>query len=91
MPRVTTSLPIPDVLTVYGASWCADCRNAQRYLDAVGAVYRYVDLGADRDAQAMLAAAGHLAIPVVVTTDGTVLIEPTAQELARVIGLPGAA
>jgi len=83
-------LPVPDVLTVYGASWCADCRNTQRYLDAVGVDYRYVDLGADPDAQAMLVAAGHLAIPVVVTTDGTVLIEPTARELARAIGTPGA-
>lgn len=87
---MTTTLPTPDVLTVYGASWCADCRNTQRYLEAVGADYRYIDLGADPDARAMLADAGHLAIPVVVTTDGTVLIEPSTRELAKAIGTPGA-
>ncbi len=78
-------LPIPDLLTVYGASWCGDCRHTQRYLDAVGAAYRYVDLGVDRAAQAMLDDAGYRAIPVVVTTDGTILIEPSERELAGVV------
>ncbi len=79
------NLPIPDLLTVYGASWCGDCRHTQRYLDAVGVRYRYVDLGVDRAAQAMLDDAGYRAIPVVVTTDGTVLIEPSERELAGVV------
>lgn len=83
MPK---NLPIPDVLTVYGASWCPDCRNTQRYLDTVGVDYRYVDLGADPAARTMLADAGHLAIPVVMTTDGAVLIEPSERELAAAIG-----
>jgi len=86
---VTKTLPIPDLLTVYGASWCADCRNTQRYLDAAGVDYRYVDLGADAAARAMLADAGHLAIPVVITTAGAVLIEPSARELALAISSPG--
>lgn len=82
-------LPIPDLLTVYGASWCGDCRHAQRYLDAAGVDYRYVDLGIDRAAQAMLDDAGYRAIPVVVTTDGTILIEPSERELALVVGPAG--
>ena len=81
------SLPTPDVLTVYGASWCGDCRNARRYLDSVGVDYRYVDLGADRAAQALLDDAGYRAIPVVVTTNGTVLIEPSERELAAAAGI----
>ena len=88
---MTKTLPIPDLLTVYGASWCADCRNTQRYLDAAGVDYRYVDLGADPAARAMLADAGHLAIPVVITTAGVVLIEPSARELALAISSPGTA
>jgi hypothetical protein len=39
----------------------------------------------------MLADAGHLAIPVVVTPDGTVLVEPSARSLAAAIGLRGGA
>jgi len=82
---MTTHLPIPDVLTVYGAPWCGDCRSTQRYLDAVGAEYRYVDVGVDTAAEALLDAAGYRAIPIVVTPDGTVLIEPSERELAAAI------
>ena len=82
---MTTNLPVPAVLTVYGASWCADCRNTQRYLDGAGVEYRYVDLETDHAAQTMLDRAGHRSIPVVVTPDGTVLIEPSARELAAAI------
>ncbi len=81
------SLPTPDVLTVYGASWCSDCRNTRRYLDGAGVEYRYVDLGADRAAQALLDDAGYRAMPVVVTTNGTVLIDPSERELAAVAGI----
>lgn len=79
-------LPIPDVLTVYGASWCGDCQSTQRFLDSAGIDYRYVDLGADRASQTMLDDAGYRAIPIVVTTDGTILIEPSARELAAALG-----
>lgn len=83
--HMTAKLPIPDILTVYGANWCADCRNTRRYLDAAGAEYRYVDLGLDVTAQALLDDAGYRAIPVVVTRNGTVLIEPSERELASAL------
>ena len=87
---MTNTLPTPDVLTVYGASWCGDCRNTRRYLDSTRVPYRYVDLGSDRAAQALLEGAGYRAIPVVVTTDGTVLIEPSERELAAAIEIRAA-
>ncbi len=87
---MTNTLPTPDVLTVYGASWCWDCRNTRRYLDSTGASYRYVDLQSDRAAQALLDRAGYRAIPVVVTTEGTVLIEPSERELAEAIEIRAA-
>lgn len=87
---MTNTLPTPDVLTVYGASWCWDCRNTLRYLDSTGAQYRYVDLRSDVAAQALLDRARFRSIPVVVTTDGTVLIEPSERELAAVIEIRAA-
>ncbi len=87
---MTNDLPTPDVLTVYGAGWCWDCRNTRRYLDSTSVQYRYVDLGSDRAAQALLDRAGYRAIPVVVTTDGTVLIEPSERELAAAIEIRAA-
>lgn len=75
-------IPVPDILTVYGAPWCGDCRMATRYLDGIGVAYRYVDLATDDAAQTMLDDAGIRAIPVVVTPGGTVLIEPSIRQLA---------
>ncbi len=79
-------LPIPDIVTVYGADWCADCRRAKRYLDAVRVPYAWIDVDADPSAQALVDAAGYRAIPVVVTPTGQVLIEPSNDELANVVG-----
>ena len=84
-----TGLPLPAELTVYGADWCADCGRARRHLDARGVRYDYVDLDANPMAQARLDAAGIRAIPVVVTPDGRVLIEPSLFELdAAIAGRP---
>jgi glutaredoxin len=80
-----TPLPTPDVLTVYGADWCDDCHATRRYLDAAGVPYRYIDLLTDSEAQRDLDAAGHRAIPVVLVPDGTILVEPSAAELARAL------
>ena len=86
-----TGLPVPSVLTVYGAVWCPDCGRARRHLDAQGVRYDYVDLGSDPKAQALLDAAGIRAIPVVVTPDGRILIEPSPSELdALIVGRPAA-
>ncbi len=82
---MTHELPTPELLTVYGASWCSDCRNTRRYLESTGVAYRYVDLGTDHAAQALLDQAGYRGIPVVVTTVGTVLIEPSERDLAAAI------
>ena len=86
-----TGLPVPSVLTVYGAGWCPDCGTVKRHLDAQGVRYDYVDLGSDPIAQARLDAAGIRAIPVVVTPDGRVMIEPSGSELdALIAGGPAA-
>ncbi len=87
---LNANLPLPDVLTVYGASWCGDCRRTQRYLDGAGVPYRYVDLRADPAAQRLLDEAGYRAIPVVLTVGGAVLIEPSDQELAAALAAEAA-
>ncbi len=80
------ALPIPDVVTVYGTHWCVDCRRARRYLDATATPYRWLDVDADASARALVEAAGYESMPVVVIPTGQVLVEPTTDELANVIG-----
>jgi len=78
-------LEVPVELTVYGADWCGDCRRAKGHLDSAGVAYRWVDLTHDREAKAMLRAAGLRAIPVIATTDGRVLMEPSNAQLRRLV------
>jgi glutaredoxin len=81
------SLPIPDVVTVYGADWCGDCRRAKRFLDATSTPYRYIDLELDGAAQQLVDDAGYRAIPIIVTPAGDILIEPSNDELALALGI----
>lgn len=83
---MATALPKPDILTVYGADWCADCRATKRYLDQRSVGYRYVDLALEPEVARELADAGYQAIPVVVTPDGSVMVEPSQGELDAVLG-----
>jgi mycoredoxin len=79
-------LPVPDIVTVYGTAGCGDCRRARRYLDATATPYRWIDVEADPAAHALVTAAGYGSMPVIVTPTGQVLVEPTTDELANVIG-----
>jgi len=85
MPNLSR-LPTPDIVTVYGTDWCADCRRTRRYLDATVTPYHWVDVAADSSVRGMLDAAGYRAMPVVALPTGQVLVEPSDDELANVIG-----
>ena len=75
-----------DRITMFGADWCGDCRRAKRFLEATGVPFRYVDLEADPQAQQLVDDAGYRAIPVIVTPAGQVLIEPSNDQLAEIVG-----
>src|SRR5438132_5060233 len=76
-------------ILVYGAPWCPDCKRAKRFLAEQRVSYDWVDI--DEDAQGMRRVEelqkGGRTIPTIVFADGTVLIEPTNEELARKLGL----
>ena len=58
----------------------------RRYLDATVTPYEWIDVAADAGIRAMLDTAGYRAIPVVVIPTGQILVEPSDDELANVIG-----
>ncbi|MDP1828775.1 MAG: glutaredoxin family protein [Archangium sp.] len=81
------ALPTVDRITVHGADWCGDCRRTKRFLDRTGTPYAWVDTAADKGARITLNEAGYLAIPVVLLPGGTVLVEPTDDDLAEAIAV----
>lgn len=76
-------------ITVYGAPWCPDCKRAKRFLAEQRVSYDWVDI--DQDAAGMRTVEelqnGGRTIPTVVFEDGSLLLEPTNEQLASKLGL----
>jgi thioredoxin reductase (NADPH) len=76
-------------ITVYGAPWCPDCKRSKKFLSEHRVPYQWVDI--DRDAEALSYVEqvqnGGRTIPMIVFPDGSRLIEPADDELARKLGL----
>lgn len=77
-------------LTVYGASWCTDCRRAKKFLGEQRIHYHWVDIEQDAEGQALVERLndGKRIIPTILFADGSTLVEPTNAQLAAKLGLP---
>jgi mycoredoxin len=73
-----------ETVVLFSASWCRDCRQTKIWLRDNDVAFTEVDVEHDDEArhQAMELAKGRPNIPVLVLPDGSVLVEPTAGELA---------
>jgi len=76
-------------LTVYGASWCTDCRRAKKFLGEQRVHYHWVDIEQDPDGQALVERLndGKRIIPTILFPDGSILVEPSNAELAAKLNL----
>ncbi len=76
-------------VTVYGATWCPDCRQAKQFLGEQRIHYTWVDIEQDRDGQALVEGAngGKRIIPTIVFPDGSILVEPSNAQLAAKLGI----
>lgn len=76
-------------LTVYGATWCSDCKRAKKFLGEQRVHYNWVDVEQDAEGLALVERAnnGKRIIPTIVFDDGSMLIEPSNAELAAKLGL----
>ena len=78
-----------DVIKVYGASWCPDCRMAKRFLGDQRISFEWHDIEVDPDGVRTVQERndGNNIIPTIVFPDGSHLSEPSNEELAEKIGL----
>ena len=76
-------------LTLYGTSWCSDCKRSKQLLNEQRVPYDYVDVDASPDGRAVVQAHndGKDLIPTIVFDDGSVLVEPSNAELAAKLGI----
>ena len=78
-----------DLIKVYGASWCNDCRRAKKFLGDQRVSYEWFDIEHDPSLIEEVHARndGKNIIPTIVFPDGTHLAEPSNEELANKLGL----
>ena len=77
-------------ITVYGTTWCTDCKRSKRFLGDQQVRYTWVDVERDDAGRAFVEKHndGKTITPTIVFEDGEVLVEPSNAELARKLGLP---
>lgn len=83
--------PAVERTQLFGADWCADCRRTKSWLRRHGVSFEEFDTDSDPTLRSRAAeiAGGRSSIPVVVTPDGTVLVEPSNVELAAALSAHG--
>jgi thioredoxin reductase (NADPH) len=76
-------------LTVYGATWCSDCKRAKKFLGEQRVHYHWVDVEQDAEGLALVERVnnGKRIIPTIVFDAGETLVEPSNAELATRLGL----
>jgi thioredoxin reductase (NADPH) len=76
-------------LTVYGATWCSDCKRAKKFLGEQRVHYNWVDVEQNADGLALVERVnnGKRIIPTIIFEDGNALVEPSNAELAAKLGL----
>ncbi len=81
-------MPEEDI-TVYGAPWCPDCRQAKQFLGEQRVRYNWVDIDQDEQGREYVQQVndGKQIIPTIVFQDGSILVEPTNAELAAKLGI----
>jgi glutaredoxin len=76
--------PNPSQLVMYSTTWCPDCKRSRSYLTDHNIPHLEVDIGKDNDAFMFVERlTRRVRIPTLVFPDGTVMIEPSDDELAR--------
>jgi len=76
-------------ITLYGTRWCYDSRRARRVLDQNNVPYHYIDIETDDAGRKFVEQTNHgfRSVPTIVFTDGSILVEPSDEELKAKLGL----
>ena len=76
-------------IKVYGAPWCPDCKRSKKFLAEHRVPYDWIDI--DEDAAGLRyvegVQKGGRTIPTIAFPDGSHLLEPSDEDLARKLGL----
>ncbi len=70
---------------MYGTNWCGDCKRSRAFFKEKGVEYDFIDI--DKNEKAMNYVKkinqGNSSVPTIVFEDGSVLVEPSNEELGQ--------
>ena len=77
-------------IIVYGTVWCGDTRRARAFLDQNHIPYQWIDIDSDKEARKYVESVnrGYRSVPTIIFPDGSMLVEPSASQLAAKLGIP---
>jgi glutaredoxin-like protein len=79
-------MPTPKI-TVYATNWCGDCFRVRRFLEKNAIPYQWIDIDADRSGEEFVLKTnqGMRSVPTILFEDGSILVEPSNDTLAKKI------
>ena len=72
-------------IIVYGTHWCHDTLRARNCLGRLGIDYIWIDINEDEKASDFVKKVnkGNRSVPTIVFPDGSILVEPSDEELEK--------
>jgi glutaredoxin-like protein len=76
-------------ITLYGNAWCGNSRRARLLFNQNHIPYRWVDIDRDEKAAKYVESLndGNRSVPTIVWPDGSFLVEPSNEALAKKLGV----
>ncbi len=76
-------------ITLYGTAWCGGSRRVRLLLDQHKIPYCWVDIDKDEEAALYLERVnrGFRSVPTILWPDGSIMVEPTVEELSNKLGV----
>ena len=77
------------MIKMYGAPWCPDCKRAKQFFAEHRVPYQWFDIDQDEEARAYVQRVnkGKSIIPTLLFPDGSILVEPSNAQLADKLGI----
>ena len=74
-----------DKIKFYGTMWCSDCHRSKEFLDTNKIDYEYTDVDENQEFAKYITKInnGLQRVPTIIFPDGSILVEPTNQQLAE--------
>lgn len=67
----------------YGTKWCGDCHRSRKVFSECNVDYVFIDIDLDRSGETFVKSKNHgkRSVPTIIFPDGSMLVEPSDQEL----------